>query len=166
MEAKGFYITTILNALMNPSLIFPNYQSELVLVKPDDWYPGQLQIELTDVIEKKFGKQTLMRIGRKIIQNSKDRIKADGYTNPLDYFKDIDKRYLLNNRGPGTGRLEIIDQGNDFVILKNTTPYNCILAEGIYNEIINIFDYKIANVRQIRCKEKGDLHCEFEIKWK
>lgn len=166
METKGFNILAVRDVLMNPYLVLGDRAEKFLDIKPDDWYPGKLQIELTDIIETKLGKLNLVRIGRNIVQKRRKEILAAGIKDPLDYFKNIYNRYLTNNRGPGIGKIEVLEATEGFVRIKNTTPYNCLMTEGIYEEIVNVLGGSLVNVKQTKCKKKGHPHCEFEITWR
>ncbi len=166
METKGLFILAVRDVLMNPQLVLGENVEKFLDIKPDEWYPGQLQIELTDIIEKKLGRLNLLRLGRNIVQKRKESIREDGFKSPLGYFKEIYTRYLDDNRGAGIGRIEVLEALEGYVRIKNSTPYNCIMTEGIYEEIINVLGCSLANVNQTMCKKKGHPYCEFEIIWR
>lgn len=166
MELKGFYIIAIRDAVMNPTMLFADQLFDISNIDPQGWYPGEIEIQLENIIEKKLGKLTLIRIGRSIIKRNRDFILTAGYSAPEEYFREIDYRYRLNNRGPGIGKVELVQEEMGYILLKNSTPYNCILAEGIYQEVVSMHGGSLVTVRQKTCKRDGHSHCLFEIKWK
>ncbi len=166
MEVKGFFIVSVRDVLLNPYVVLGEDTEKFLQVDPNAWYPGQYYIKITDIIEQKLGKINLVRLGRNIVQKRREAIKAAGYKTPLEYFKNIYNRYLQDNRGPGIGKLDVLMAMEGHVIIKNTTPYNCFMTEGIYEEIVNALGGSFVKVKQIKCKKEGYNHCEFDITWR
>ena len=93
METKGFYIQAIRDALMNTTLDSSDKMVDIFNIEAEKWYSGEMEIELTNIIEEKLGRLTLIRIGRNVIKRNSEQIMKTGYASIYDYFKELNPRY-------------------------------------------------------------------------
>ena len=167
LKLRGFNFLGVLNSLSSPKITVGELYEKYKNVNPDDWYDADDFIEVTNLIEKKLGIINLKKIGEQISRSLTDNFENLGIKTPEDFIEQFVKLYDNSVQGNDKGKWEIIHKDIDkkIFILKKTTPFNCIMEEGILRGGLKYFDGVFPTVKQTVCVKKGDDHCEYEISY-
>ena len=166
MKIRGLNYLGVFSALTNPNLTLGELYQKYKDVDPMEWYDADDFIKITDRIEAKLGAVNLRKIGEKIMENLYPQFEEVGIKTPDDFIKYFVNLYDISVKGDEKGKWEIIeaDPKKKRYLLKKTTPFNCIMEEGILRAGLRYFKGVIPVVKQTVCVKKGDDHCEYEIR--
>lgn len=162
-ETIGSDILAFLKAVHAPDLVLtPELNARLKQVKPDEWYPIQLLLDLLAQLQAKLGDMGLRSMGWSIFQGSHAQAVKANAKSARDIVYGIDEMYHRANRGSRIGGWKVLEFSPGLARLEKTTPHTCQVEEGILEEGLRAVGVS-ANVSQTRCFAKGDSACEFVI---
>lgn len=136
-------------------------QVGLESIDPNKWYPLDVARKLYYGVEAMMGSQSLMRVGKAIIENAK---LPDPPSNPKDALTNIQKVYQMIVRGTGLGEIVVNEIDSDTISLVFSTPFPCLLDQGMIMGCASIYG-KTADIEHIgsSCRDKSSDHCVYIV---
>ncbi len=179
-EIKGKFITRSCSLLQTKPSVKENVLNvvkkmtgkDFHELEPEGWYNTDIMKEIFESIKKNttkiIYKSALLLIGKSVYPAIKKSVGLpDDIKTPLDLIKFESKGFIRNHRGPGVIPRKILGEKDGEVIIEAPSPgYDCLLTEGVFLGILEMFEVSDIYVHQRKCIKNGDDTCEYHIKWK
>jgi predicted hydrocarbon binding protein len=138
-------------------------------LEPAEWYDVEIFSVLLDAYASSSvtGQKALLTLGKKVFPTKKKlgELPAD-ITTPMDLLIYSTKSFTEDHRGPGIRPVRVIRaEKTDVIFDIPNHGYDCMVDEGVYAGILEMFGITNCSVEQTKCKKKGDSSCEFHITW-
>jgi hypothetical protein len=138
-------------------------------LEPDQWYDAEIyKVFLENYCSGSItGQKALLTLGRKIFPTKKKlgELPPDIKT-PLEMLIYSTRSFTEDHGGDGIRPVRIIRAEERDVILDIPDHgYDCMVDEGVYIGILEMFGIEDRHIEQIKCKKKGDVSCRFRITW-
>jgi hypothetical protein len=176
-EVRGKFIR-LAGSLMGP---YPTQRekADAVLVRrtgkhwdeldPTEWFDADIyKVFLDTYCESSVtGQKALITLGRNVFPTKKKLGELpDHIRTALDLLIYSTMSFTDDHRGAGIRPVEVIEASEGEVVFDVPDHgYDCMVDEGVYIGIMEMFDIEGGKVEQRKCKKKGDPSCEFHITW-
>jgi len=134
---------------------------------PDGFY----DVEIFEAFIQKYtkasytGEKALLTLGKRIPPHIK---KTQGIPPDIDTALKLilfsAKQFAYDHQGLSPIKIMRAKEGEVHLRLPNI-GYNCLMIEGVYLGILNIFGIKTGKIDHKKCIKKGNSCCEFIITW-
>lgn len=163
-ETIGSDILAVLHTLKYPDQVLGEaWVARLRTLEPTQWYPIETLLELLQALAKKAGHASVVQMGRQLFRDSHQKRLTPDLKSGGDVVFGIDAMYHHANRGKDLGGWKVMRFAPGVAVLRKTTPHHCALEEGILHEALHTVGTE-ALIVQSACMQRGDAHCEFEIR--
>ncbi len=167
VRLMGAAILGITEALGSADLILKDctVYEDLKKISPTEYYPVGIYNTLVDYLEAKLNKPVILKLGRSV-----GRSIVDISLKPLDLksVSDAIRAIQVAHESfckPVHGEFKIVEEHSGYIKLLNTTPYNCVLQEGLLIEVAGTYGGKYPKVSHVECRREGKPGCIYEIRW-
>lgn len=162
-ETIGSDIMAVLATLRSPEEVLgSSLHARLKTLKPDDWYPVSMLLELLEHLAKRGGVASVTKMGRQLFLDSHKAATQQQLISAGDVVFGIDGLYHRANRGEQIGGWTVKGFRPGFALLEKTTPHHCALEEGILLEALHGLGAECL-ITQTQCVRRGDSLCAFEL---
>jgi hypothetical protein len=162
-ETIGLDVLAILKVIQMPDLILGRELTEsLRKIDPAKWYPMEMLYDPVELLHKKIGDSSLIRIGSELFRMTHAKAVKEHVRSARELLYGLDGLYRRANRGQNIGGWKVVSFERGKAIVEKTTPYHCVLEQGILIEALETIGVP-ANVEQRRCFRGGDDLCEYAI---
>ncbi len=165
-KIRGTNILAVKQQMLNPDRIFKSIDKySYGDIKPDEWYPMEQFLLLTEQIKSNSGDAVLRKIGKGVVPAMVDAGIIPAMP-PEAFLNALPNVYDEGNKGPELGQWKKISEKEKNIVYENTTMHDCIFEEGVLLGAMDKLGAKFPKVKQTKCKSKGDSACTFNITWK
>jgi len=159
----GSELLAVNKILRMPEQVLGEVEFErLKRVKPQEWYPIEVLLGLTEILEAHVGRYGLMQMGRKLFETSHKQRVLQAAKSAKDILYGMDGIYRHGNRGRGIGGWQVLKFGAGHAELEKNTPLHCVMEQGILTEALLSVGCA-CNVLQKQCFLDGADTCLFEV---
>lgn len=157
---------SVLAALLNRDTILADFprKEELINIDAAAFYPIALYLELCSYLEERLGTYAFLRLGRKMGAAVMDRAFDTDAKTFDEAVAQIEGAHKLFCK-PVVGGFQIVTREPGKIALDCTTPYNCVLQEGMFYEIAIRYGAPNATVTHASCRRRGAAACRFDVKY-
>lgn len=157
---------SVVDALLNRDAMLAGFarKDELANLDPKTFYPIDLYLELCKYLEGRLGTYAFLRLGRKMGTAVMNRAFPPEVSSVEAAIAHINTAHQMFCK-PAVGKFEIVDRGPANVSVEITTPYNCVLQEGLFYEMAIRYGAPNATVTHGVCRRQGAPACRFEVKF-
>lgn len=161
----GAAITTVRDAVAQFEIIFSDFPrlAEVRDARPDEHYPVDLYVEMTNYMEAQFGYGSMLRLGKQlgqaIVDISLSQLPITTVRDAVAAIQGAHEHWCT----PPVGAFEIVAESADRLTLKYTAPYNCVLQEGLFQAVTTHYGTTLPLVTHKTCRRDGGDHCLFKI---
>lgn len=132
------------------------------------WVPISIYNEICRWIEENIGKASIRDAGRAIGDRAYSRmipaVKEHDVT-PLAVLEELKRVASLMIDDPKGRGWELLDHGRDFVRVRRTQTFNCLLQEGLLLSLVERTGVLMPSVKHSTCTRRGDPYCEYDVSW-
>lgn len=156
---------SVLSALLNRDTVLADFarREELATIEDRTFYPIGLYLELCGYLEERLGRYAFLRVGRKMGAAVMDTAFSADVKTIDDAVAQINGAHKMFCK-PVVGGFEIEPSAGKIAI-NCTTPYNCVLQEGLFYELAIRYGAPNATVTHTQCRRRGAKVCRFEVKY-
>lgn len=162
-ETIGSDILAVLRSMNRPEQVLD--EATIVFLrklKPDDWYPIAILLDLMERMEEELGRFALIKMGRTLFKLSHEQRFLQTAKSARDVVYGIDAMYRHANRGTAIGGWRVLAFEPGRAELEKTTPHLCTMEEGILLQALSALGVP-ANIEQPDCFRQGASFCRFVI---
>lgn len=162
-ETIGSDILAVLGVVSMPEhALGPALHARVSSLKPDEWYPIDLLLELMDVLDRKMGANALRQMGRRLFELSHQAHVTEAGLTCAELVTGFDDIYRRANRGEDIGGWRVLSFQPGRAVMEKTTPHHCALEEGILTAALAAVGVP-ATVSQQACLRGGSDACTFVV---
>jgi len=113
------------------------------------------------------GNVALLTLGRSVYPTIKSEGQIpDEIDTPLKMLKFEGEGFLIYHRGNDVIPRNFTRETEGDVLVEAPSPgYNCLVIEGVFQGIVEMFGINTVKVEQTQCIHKGGRTCEYHITW-
>ena len=160
---RGGDLLAVLDAIIGPDFILgATLAQKIRKLKPDEWVPIALLMELYEKLSEKLGPYHMKQVGWTIVKryHASDVLKRFHSAEEVVYA--LDALYRQGNRGTAIGGWKVTLFTPTRCEMEKTTPHHCGMEEGIVEEMMRTLGIS-TTVYQTDCLRKGSDLCRFVI---
>lgn len=162
-ETIGSDILAVLGVVSMPEhTLGAALHARIASLKPDEWYPIELLLELLAVLDQKMGSNALRQMGRRLFELSHGAHVAEARLTCAQLISGFDDIYRRANRGEAIGGWRVLSFQPGRAVMEKTTPHHCALEEGIVIAALSAVGVP-ATVSQQTCVRRGSDACTFVV---
>ena len=136
---------------------------------PGKQVPMKLYNDVCTWVEKNIGSSSIRQLGTAIGDRAYDHMKQSGglgdKVTPLEILTALKNTASALIQDPLNRGWEIIEQGNDHIVMRRTQTFNCILQESLLKSLVARTGVKGVQVTHERCVRRKDEYCDYRIQW-
>ncbi len=162
----GAAILGVKESLISPSILREfSRLAELEQVTPSGFYPLSLYLELVDYLSARLNKAVVLKMGRRVGQNIiETSLSKLSIANAAEAIQAIDAAHE-QFCSPKLGSFEVVDKSENALTVVNTTPYECVLQEGLFSAVAEQYGRRPA-VEHVACRHNGAPACRYRIEFR
>lgn len=161
-EVLGAEILALLRILRSGDSALGEDADRLRELDRGDFYPVEVLLRVSEVLDETLGKFGLVRAGRNIFDALYKDTVAAGWTSARDVIHGMDALYNYSNRGIGIGGFQVKSFELGRATLVKTSPQHCLVDEGILGGALSAAGCP-ATITQTECIRHGGSACTFVI---
>jgi hypothetical protein len=162
-QTIGSDILAVMHILKLPEQVLgKEVAASVASVKPNDWYPIGMLLELMERLDQGIGYYGLIRMGRTLFELSHKERVVQIAKSARDIIYGIDGMYHHANRGVGIGGWAVTRFEAGYAELEKTTPHHCVMEQGILTEALSAVGCP-GIVSQLSCFRQGAEVCVYSV---
>ncbi len=142
--------------------------SELELLKelkPGEYVPLETLLPLWELLTKRIPDELRAAIKGMVYRNK--RILAEtGAKSPADALRFSNVLYQTFNRGPRLGGREVVAEGDNEVIVDDSTWPGCGTCVWFIEAYVRAFGARAVRIEHLKpCRLRGERQCRYRVRW-
>lgn len=162
----GNAINSIVVSLLNRDALLADFsrRDDLAGLENHVYYPLSLYRDLCEYLEQRLGMYAFLRVGRRIGAGVIATAFPPSVSSVEDALAQLDAAHQVFCR-PVVGSIDLLHRAPGHLTIRDTSPYNCTVEEGVLYEMAIRYGAPQATVTHAQCRRKGADACHYEIRF-